>query len=138
MITMNKDNGKILLASLAGISAGITAGILLAPDSGEGTRDTIKRTLSQTGDDLNNMVKRWTESLKTGTDSGAANTDKEEEHLVMHGSWEDVRSQLRQNYSDLTDEDLEYQEGGEQELLSRLQSKLGKTKDEIVRLISGQ
>ncbi|MCC9138065.1 CsbD family protein [Pontibacter silvestris] len=130
---MNKDNGKILLATLAGIGAGVAAGMLLAPDSGKGTLDTVKRTLTKTGDDLNNIVKRWTESLK----SGEGNSE-EDDQLVMHGSWEDVKGQLRQNYDELTEEDLEYQEGGEQELLGRLQRRLGKTKDEIMHLISGK
>nr|WP_239021028.1 CsbD family protein [Pontibacter arcticus] len=54
----------------------------------------------------------------------------------MRGSWDDVKGQLKQNYADLTDDDLTYVEGKEDELLGRIQQKLGKTKDEIVRLIS--
>nr|WP_242920623.1 CsbD family protein [Pontibacter liquoris] len=54
----------------------------------------------------------------------------------MHGSWDDVKGQLKQNYADLTDDDLLYAEGKEDELFGRLQRKLGKTKDEIVSLIS--
>ncbi|PRY11595.1 gas vesicle protein [Pontibacter ummariensis] len=128
--SFNKDNGKILLATLAGISAGVVAGILMAPSSGRATRDSLTRSLSKAGDELNGTVKRWTESLKLG---GGQRSDDE---LVLHGSWEDVKSQLRRNYDDLTDEDLDYQQGKEHELYDRLQRRLGKTKDEIVRLIS--
>ncbi|WP_162055621.1 YtxH domain-containing protein [Pontibacter pamirensis] len=129
----NKDNGKILLASLAGLGAGVVAGILLAPEEGRAARQSVMQSLTEAGDEVNNTLKRWTARIKAMSNQGPGSDDDE---LVMQGSWTDVKRQLRNNYDDLTDDDLDYQEGGERELLDRLQRKLGKTKDEIVRLIS--
>lgn len=133
MNKMDKDSGKILLATLGGIGAGIVAGLMLAPTNGREAREEVMRQLNKASEDVNNNVKRWTASLKARR-TGA--TGAEEDQLVMHGSWDDVKSQLRRNYSDLTEEDLEYNQGSEHELYDRLQRKLGKTKDEIVRMIS--
>lgn len=56
--------------------------------------------------------------------------------LTIQGNWNEVKGKLKQKYSDLTDDDLAYAEGKEDELLGRLQQKLGKTKDEIKEEIS--
>jgi len=127
---MNEDKGQILLATLAGIGAGIVAGVLLAPDNGRATRATLKSSLSKVSEDVERTVKKWMDSLENSgtTEPGSS--------LVMRGSWDDVKGQLKQNYADLTDDDLTYAEGKEDELFGRLQRRLGKTKDEIVKLIS--
>lgn len=49
----------------------------------------------------------------------------------IKGSWNEMKGKLKQKYADLTDDDLTYTEGKEDELYGRLQKKLGKTKDEI-------
>lgn len=51
--------------------------------------------------------------------------------LRIKGRWNEVRGKLKQEYGDLTDEDLTYTEGKEEELLGRLQRKTGKSKDEL-------
>lgn len=51
-------------------------------------------------------------------------------------NWNRTRSQLRQKFVTLTDDDLIYQEGREDELLGRLQKKLGMTREEIASLLS--
>lgn len=129
---MTNDNGKILLATLAGIGAGVVAALLLAPDNGRTTRDSVMKSLTKVGDDLERRVKSLMDTLERTDTTGPGSS------LVMHGSWDDVKGQLKQNYGDLTDDDLTYVEGKEDELLGRLQIKLGKTKDEIVRLLSGR
>ncbi|RDV17127.1 YtxH domain-containing protein [Pontibacter diazotrophicus] len=133
MNNKNKDNGKILLASLAGLGAGVVAGLLLAPEDGRAARQSVMQSLNEAGDEVNNTLKRWTAKVKAMSNQGQGSDD---DQLVMQGSWTDVKRQLRNNYDDLTEEDLDYQEGSERELLDRLQRKLGKTKDEVVRLIS--
>ena len=55
--------------------------------------------------------------------------------LSMKGSWKETSGKLKQQYANLTDDDLLFQEGKEEELLGRLQSKIGKTKEEIRSLI---
>jgi uncharacterized protein YjbJ (UPF0337 family) len=56
--------------------------------------------------------------------------------LTFKGEWNEVKGKLKQKYALLTDDDLTYAVGKEDELLGRLQKKLGKQKDEIIKLIS--
>jgi len=49
----------------------------------------------------------------------------------LKGNWNIVKGKLKQNYADLTDDDLTYTEGQEEELLGRIQRKTGKAKSEI-------
>jgi uncharacterized protein YjbJ (UPF0337 family) len=55
--------------------------------------------------------------------------------LKIKGSWKEVAGKLKQQYANLTDDDLLFKEGKQEELLGRLQQKLGKTKEEIRTLI---
>lgn len=55
--------------------------------------------------------------------------------LQIKGSWNEVKGKLKQKYADLTDDDLTFAEGKEDELLGRLQQRLGKSKEEIRRAI---
>lgn len=54
----------------------------------------------------------------------------------IKGNWNEMKGKLKQKYANLTDDDLMYEEGKEDELLGRLQKKLGKSKDDVNRLIS--
>jgi uncharacterized protein YjbJ (UPF0337 family) len=51
--------------------------------------------------------------------------------LQMKGSWNEVKGKLKQKYGQLTDDDLAFAEGKEDELLGRLQKRLGRTKDDL-------
>jgi uncharacterized protein YjbJ (UPF0337 family) len=51
--------------------------------------------------------------------------------LQLKGSWNEVKGKLKQKYGQLTDDDLAFAEGKEDELLGRLQKRLGRTKDEL-------
>ena len=55
--------------------------------------------------------------------------------LTIEGNWNEIKGKLKQKYGDLTDNDLTFAKGKEEELYGRLQKKLGKTKDEIKREI---
>ncbi|MEA3144906.1 MAG: hypothetical protein QOI53_318 [Verrucomicrobiota bacterium] len=57
--------------------------------------------------------------------------------LKMKGSWNEIKGKLKQSYGNLTDDDLVFAEGKDDELLGRLQKKLGKTKDEVRSMIEG-
>jgi uncharacterized protein YjbJ (UPF0337 family) len=52
-------------------------------------------------------------------------------NLQLKGSWNEIKGKLKQKYGRLTDQDLMFAEGKEDELLGRLQKRLGKTKDEL-------
>lgn len=56
--------------------------------------------------------------------------------LEIKGSWNETKGKLKQKYADLTDDDLLFEEGKEDELLGRLQKKVGLTKEEIRRAIA--
>jgi len=51
--------------------------------------------------------------------------------LQFKGSWNEVKGKLKQKYARLTDDDLTFAEGKEDELLGRLEKRLGKTKEEL-------
>ena len=53
----------------------------------------------------------------------------------LKGNWNVLKGKLQQEYADLTDDDVMYVEGQENELYGRLQKRLGKTKDEVNELI---
>jgi uncharacterized protein YjbJ (UPF0337 family) len=55
--------------------------------------------------------------------------------LQFKGSWNEIKGKLKQQYGNLTDDDLVFAEGKEDELLGRLQKKLGKSKDEVRQMI---
>lgn len=52
-------------------------------------------------------------------------------NLQIKGSWNEVKGKLKQKYGQLTDNDLAFAEGKDDELLGRLQQKLGKSKEEL-------
>ena len=51
--------------------------------------------------------------------------------LQVKGSWNEVKGKLKQKYGQLTDDDLSFAEGKEDELLGRLQRRLGKSREEL-------
>lgn len=66
---MKDNSGKIILALLAGASAGVIAGLLMAPDSGTATRDSLKKSASKLGKDLEKKLQEGMsklESMNTG------------------------------------------------------------------------
>ncbi|MBP4138426.1 MULTISPECIES: CsbD family protein [Flavobacterium] len=55
----------------------------------------------------------------------------------IKGNWNELKGKLKQKYADLTDDDLLYEEGKEDELYGKIQQKLGKTKEELQDIFSG-
>jgi len=51
--------------------------------------------------------------------------------LEFKGSWNEVKGKMKQKYAQLTDDDLAFAEGKEDELLGRLEQKLGKRKEDL-------
>jgi len=54
----------------------------------------------------------------------------------VKGNWSETKRKLKQKFAMLTDSDLLLVEGKQDEMFSRLQIKLGRTKEEITKLIS--
>ena len=62
------------------------------------------------------------------------NIHKKEEvmgNLEMKGNWNKIKGKLKEKYGELTDDDLRYIEGKEDQMLGDLQKKTGKTKKEL-------
>jgi uncharacterized protein YjbJ (UPF0337 family) len=51
--------------------------------------------------------------------------------LQFKGSWNEIKGKLKQTYGNLTDDDLAFAVGKDDELIGRLQKRLGKSKEEI-------
>jgi len=56
--------------------------------------------------------------------------------LSIKGDWKKIAGKLKQQFANLTDNDLLFKEGKEEELLGRLQQKLGRTKEGLRNLIA--
>lgn len=55
---------------------------------------------------------------------------------IFKGNWNELAGKLKQQFGALTDDDLLLKEGKQEELMGRLQIKLGKTKEELRSIIS--
>jgi uncharacterized protein YjbJ (UPF0337 family) len=58
-----------------------------------------------------------------------------ETKLSLKGNWNVIKGKLKQSYGQLTDDDLTYVEGQEDELLGRIQKKVGATSAEVRHLV---
>jgi uncharacterized protein YjbJ (UPF0337 family) len=56
--------------------------------------------------------------------------------LNVKGSWNEIKGKLKQKYAQLTDDDLLFVEGKEEETLGRIQQKVGQTKEELRKTIA--
>ena len=143
MSYQEEDNnaGKILLAALAGAGAGIIAGMLLAPDKGSATRENWKGVATKYSGQLSEQASKLSTDLEAKykeysgkledmgiTSAGAS--------LKLKGSWDEIKGKLKQQYAQLTDEDLTFAEGKVDELVGKLQDKLGKGKAEITKMLN--
>ncbi len=54
----------------------------------------------------------------------------------IQGNWNILKGKLKQEFAELTDDDLICEEGKEEEWLGKLQLKLGKTKEEIKKFLN--
>ncbi|MGV3686592.1 MAG: CsbD family protein [Daejeonella sp.] len=52
--------------------------------------------------------------------------------LELKGKWNEMKGKVKQAYGDLTDDDLKYEEGKDDELYGRLQKKTGKTREGVI------
>lgn len=54
----------------------------------------------------------------------------------LKGNWDQQKGKLKQKFATLTDNDLLFAVGKKDEMLGRLESKLGKTKEELHKIFS--
>jgi uncharacterized protein YjbJ (UPF0337 family) len=56
--------------------------------------------------------------------------------LTAKGNWKEISGKLKQKYANLTDDDLLFKEGKEDEAMGKIQQKIGTTKEGLRDLIS--
>ncbi|WP_236978265.1 general stress protein CsbD [Membranihabitans maritimus] len=65
------------------------------------------------------------------------NSSKENplENFKITGNWTDQSKKLKEKYSQLTDEDLKFENGKENDLFKRVESRLKKGRQEVINII---
>ena len=53
--------------------------------------------------------------------------------MEIKGNYHEWKGKLKQEYGDLTDDDLEYEDGKDEEWWGKIQRKTGKAKDDLVK-----
>ncbi|MFV8345791.1 CsbD family protein [Flavobacterium sp. ZB4P13] len=53
----------------------------------------------------------------------------------LKGNWEEQKGKLKQKFAALTENDLLFTEGKKEEMIAKLQIKLGITKEELLKII---
>lgn len=54
----------------------------------------------------------------------------------LKGNWNETKGKLKQKFAILTDSDLLFTEGKQNEMLGKLQTKLGRTREEMRKIIA--
>ncbi|WP_187260949.1 YtxH domain-containing protein [Pontibacter beigongshangensis] len=85
---MKDNSGKIILAMLAGASAGVVAGLLMAPDTGEATRTSVKKWANKLSSDLEKNLQTGLDEIKNMS-SGVMDT-LNKKASAMNGSSADT------------------------------------------------
>ena len=127
--TGNGSN-KIWMAALAGASAGVIAGLLMAPESGKSTIDSLKKSALRLGDQIDETFRVAMNKMENMGLTRAGDS------LQVQGNWDQVKGKMKAQYGALTDQDLAYLEGQEDKFLGNLETKLGKSKRELIRWIN--
>lgn len=70
-----------------------------------------------------------------GSNNDVVMTTPSSGKLKIKGTWNTAKGQLKQKYAELTDDDLLYVEGKEDELYGRLQKRLGKSREEVENIM---
>ncbi len=57
-------------------------------------------------------------------------------NLEIKGNWNEIKGKLKQKFANLTDSDVLFEEGKQDELLGKIQIKIGKTKEQLYQIIN--
>jgi uncharacterized protein YjbJ (UPF0337 family) len=58
------------------------------------------------------------------------------DRLRIKGNWNQIKGRVKQKWGELTDDDLRYEEGQDEELIGRIQEKTGRRREEIIDYIN--
>jgi len=73
--------------------------------------------------------------MNIGTGFGSETLMKNSTVLRLQASWETVKEKMKENDISLTDADLEYEPGNEDDLLQRLEKLMNKSREQIIAYI---
>lgn len=62
-------------------------------------------------------------------------TNKTNEVFKITGDWAVQSKQLKEKFSQLTDSDLKFEPGKEQELIGRVETRLNKKREEVINIL---
>jgi hypothetical protein len=62
-------------------------------------------------------------------------TNKTAESFKIKGNWATQSKELKGKFSQLTDEDLKFEPGKENDLLKRVETRLNKKREEVINII---
>jgi uncharacterized protein YjbJ (UPF0337 family) len=63
--------------------------------------------------------------------------DNDASELRTRSNWTELKGKIRQAYGDLTDDDMEYAEGKQEEWMGKIGNKIGKTAQDVKSWIAG-
>ncbi len=63
-------------------------------------------------------------------------TDLTATPVLVEDNWTEQKDKLKEKFSNLTDADLDYEEGKRDEMIERVHIKLGKTREELIEIIA--
>ena len=63
--------------------------------------------------------------------------DNNAAELRTRSNWTELKGKMRQAYGNLTDDDLQYSEGKQEEWFGKIGNKIGKTAQDVKSWISG-
>ncbi|HEV7622087.1 MAG TPA: CsbD family protein [Flavisolibacter sp.] len=54
------------------------------------------------------------------------------DELELRGKWNELKGKAKQAHGNLTDDDVKWEEGKDDEFFGKMQTKLGKTRDGVI------
>lgn len=76
-----------------------------------------------------------TDHAKQANKSNQQSEQNSREAFKMSGNWDNQSKELKAKYEQLTDSDLKFEQGKENELLGRIENRLNKKRDEVINII---
>ncbi|TND01984.1 MAG: csbd family protein [Bacteroidetes bacterium] len=77
-----------------------------------------------------------TEDTTNPTPAPATGKENTINPAPVKGNWNEQKGKLKAKFSTLTDSDLHYENGKKDEMLTKIQNKLGKTKEEFAAIVA--
>ena len=97
---------------------------------------TSEATQNKTSESTQSKTPETTQNRSSETtQSKAPETSKSTETFKIGPNWGNQSTQLKAQFSTLSESDLKFETGKESELLGRLQAKLGKNREEVIDII---